>query len=159
MWKRLKNCNFTIFLLFVLFIFAGCSKSRTANEAMPQPLPNETENPPAIAPESSVSDVSAMPDLILNEVDYSSYFAGMNGSAVFYTPEKNQYDIYNSALASKQRSPCSTFKIISSLLALQNGVIDPKQSTRKWSGESFWMEEWIFRTGKERRIRIITTEP
>lgn len=41
-----------------------------------------------------------------------------------------------------RRSPCSTFKIISSLIALEKGKIEPDHSTRKWSGEKFWNENW-----------------
>ncbi len=41
-----------------------------------------------------------------------------------------------------QRSPCSTFKIISSLIALENGIFEPEDSTREWSGEIFWNENW-----------------
>lgn len=41
-----------------------------------------------------------------------------------------------------KRSPCSTFKIISSLIALEHGIITPKHSKRAWNGEIFWNEEW-----------------
>lgn len=50
--------------------------------------------------------------------------------------------IYNKELALTQRSPCSTFKIISSLIGLENGIIDPDNSMRPWSGEIFWNEDW-----------------
>lgn len=41
-----------------------------------------------------------------------------------------------------RRPPCSTFKIISSLIALENKIIIPENSTRTWSGEIFWNEDW-----------------
>lgn len=71
------------------------------------------------------------------ETDWSEYFQGINGAAVLYDAEENRYLVYNPELAETRRSPCSTFKIISSLLALENGVIDPENSVRKWSGEYF----------------------
>ncbi|MDE7477015.1 MAG: class D beta-lactamase, partial [Lachnospiraceae bacterium] len=52
------------------------------------------------------------------------------------------YMIYNSELAQTRRSPCSTFKIISSLTALENGIIEPENSVRTWSGEVFWNKDW-----------------
>lgn len=76
------------------------------------------------------------------ETDWSEYFDGFNGAAVVYDASALRFDVYNSALAKTRRSPCSTFKIISSLVALENGIIDPDDSTRKWSGEIFWNEKW-----------------
>lgn len=79
---------------------------------------------------------------IITETDWSDYFEGINGAAVIYNPTENSYQIYDQELALTQRSPCSTFKIISSLIALENGIIEPDNSTRTWSGEIFWNEEW-----------------
>lgn len=79
---------------------------------------------------------------MIAEVDWSNYFDGINGAAVIYDPIENCYQIYNQELSLTQRSPCSTFKIISSLIALENGIIEPDNSTRAWNGEIFWNEEW-----------------
>lgn len=49
----------------------------------------------------------------------------MNGCAVLYDADDMQYTIYREELALTERSPCSTFKIISSLIALENGIIQP----------------------------------
>ncbi len=76
------------------------------------------------------------------EMDWSEYFDGIQGAAVVYNPVKRQYLIYNRELAQTRRSPCSTFKIISSLTALEHGIMEPEQSVRTWSGELFWNEEW-----------------
>lgn len=76
------------------------------------------------------------------EVDLSDCFDEIKGSAVIYDPTENCYQIYDPELALTRRSPCSTFKIISSLIALENGIIEPDDSIRPWSGEIFWNEEW-----------------
>lgn len=76
------------------------------------------------------------------EADWSGYFNGLNGAAVIYDVSGGRYTIYNSDLAVTERSPCSTFKIISSLIALENGIMIPEDSTRTWSGEVFWNEDW-----------------
>lgn len=78
----------------------------------------------------------------ITEVDWSNYFEEINGAAVIYDPAENCYQIYNQELALTRRSPCSTFKIISSLIALENGIIEPDNSTRIWSGAVFWNEDW-----------------
>lgn len=79
---------------------------------------------------------------VMIEEDWSAYFEGINGAAVIYDPAENSFQIYNQELALTRRSPCSTFKIISSLIALEEGVIGPDDSVRTWSGEIFWNEEW-----------------
>ncbi len=76
------------------------------------------------------------------EADWSDYFEGLDGAAVIYDPLQQRFTVYNRELAETRRSPCSTFKIISSLIALENGIIEPDDSTRKWSGEIFWNEKW-----------------
>lgn len=79
---------------------------------------------------------------IVVETDWSYYFDGINGAAVIFDTTENCYQIYNLELADTRRSPCSTFKIISSLIALENGIIKVDDSTREWSGEIFGIEEW-----------------
>lgn len=78
----------------------------------------------------------------VTEIDWSAYFDGLNGAAVVYDASGRTTTIYNSHLASERRSPCSTFKIISSLTALENGLLKPEDSIRPWSGETFWNEDW-----------------
>lgn len=74
--------------------------------------------------------------------DWSEYFNGLNVTAVVYDAASRRYTIYNRDLAVTRRSPCSTFKIISSLIALENGILEPEDSTRNWSKEVFWNEDW-----------------
>ena len=83
---------------------------------------------------------TASPAILLR--DWSSYFGDLNGAVVLYDPEENTCQVYNEELADTRRSPCSTFKIISSLSALENGILTPEHSTRAWSGEVFWNEDW-----------------
>lgn len=61
---------------------------------------------------------------VITEEDWFDYFEGIAGAAVIYDPTDNRYCIYNQELASARRSPCSTFKIISFLIALEKGIID-----------------------------------
>ena len=72
---------------------------------------------------------------------------------MIYDPSENRYQIYNQETALTQRSPCSTFKIISSLIGLENGIIVPEDSVRPWSGEIFWNEDWNRDIGFEDAFR------
>ena len=85
--------------------------------------------------------------------DWSSYFGGLTGAAVIYDRAENRYAVYNGELAGTRRSPCSTFKIISSLIGLEQGIILPDDSVRTWSGEMFWNEDWNRDIGFEYAFR------
>ena len=88
------------------------------------------------------SDENIMMEPEIACADWSEYFNGLNGTAVVYDISNSRYTMYNGDLALTRSSPCSTFKIISSLIALENGILEPEDSTRDWSGEIFWNEDW-----------------
>ncbi len=94
-----------------------------------------------IEPEGTISDPERS-EPVIAESDWAAYFDGFHGAAVIYDAAAMRFNVYNRTLAETRRSPCSTFKIISSLIALKNGVIDPENSTHKWSGEVFWNAKW-----------------
>lgn len=112
-------------------------------EASPfsQDSPRASETPPPTErPTAAPTATPAAP--ILQEMDGAEFFGAWNGAAVLYDPAANRYEIYNPDLAQTRRSPCSTFKILSSLIGLETGGIDPQDSTRAWSGETFWNADW-----------------
>lgn len=143
-----------IFVLLVsLLILTGCLKkidNLTSKQSMEIPREKEsiqikeplTQEMPQISDTIVNKDEEKKTDPIITEADWSNYFDGINGAAVIYDSAKNCYQIYNRELANTRRSPCSTFKIISSLIALENRIIKADNSTRVWSGENFWNEEW-----------------
>lgn len=117
-----KVAYWAVIWVFILIILAGCSNSHSTDEKFF--TENEIEEPEIVC------------------ADWSEYFDGLNGSAVVYDAADRRYTMYNGDLALTRRPPCSTFKIISSLIALENGILKPEDSTRKWSKEIFWNEDW-----------------
>lgn len=111
----------------------------------------EAENPAEQMPHEELETEEEQPQIMTE--DWSSYFDGMNGAAVIYDRAENRYAVYNEELAETRRSPCSTFKIISSLIALEQGIIIPDDSVRPWSGETFWNAEWNRDIGFEDAFR------
>lgn len=128
--RTFKICYFVF--LFSVLTLTGCAKG---SDSAANQQSAETEKTEEEIPEEAVEPM-------INEADWSDYFEELNGAAVIYDPAENCYQIYNQELALTQHPPCSTFKIISSLIALENGIIDPENSTRTWSGEIFWNEDW-----------------
>ena len=132
-----KNHCFKVICLLCVFacMITGCT-NRSAEENTEVTETGESNSIDTIetAPETAKPEIA--------EADWSGYFNGRNGTAVIYDTASQKYTIYNPDLAVTRSSPCSTFKIISSLIALENGIIDPEDSTRAWSGEIFWNEDW-----------------
>lgn len=152
---RKSNTSYKILFLVLLsslLTLAGCSKEKDnivserpteMQEINTQSEESATEKfAPTIEIIADESKEKVDEPPIVSEIDWSDYFAGINGAAVIYDSTENCYLIYNQELADTRRSPCSTFKIISSLIALENGVIKVDDSTRTWSGEVFWNEDW-----------------
>lgn len=121
-----KVAYWAVIWVFILIILAGCSNSHSTDEKFF--TENEIEEPE----EDKIGEAEE------TEVESSSVFteADTEDSA------DRRYTMYNGDLALTRRPPCSTFKIISSLIALENGILKPEDSTRKWSKEIFWNEDW-----------------
>lgn len=135
-------------LVFGAAALIGCSRSQTPAAEEKEPVNEEIEAeeseeillPPEREEEMPSGSEAQDPEVI--SMDWSGYFDGLNGAAVVYDATAGRYLIYNEELARIRRSPCSTFKIVSSLAALEDGLFHPEQSTRTWSGEIFWNEQW-----------------
>lgn len=114
----------------------------------------QTEAQTETQAETQTADIgpeSAAPTVV--SADWSEYFGELNGAAVIYDAAKQQYSVFNQELAEEERSPCSTFKIVSSLAGLETGVIVPGDSVRTWNGRDYWMEEWNQDLDFERAFR------
>lgn len=76
------------------------------------------------------------------EINLQEYFNDVNGTAIFYYPESDTYAVYQKELSEKRSSPCSTFKIFSTYVGLDTGVIQMNDSVRTWNGTTYWYEPW-----------------
>lgn len=164
--KKRNNYFKLVHWVFVcVFILTACSKNCSPEERIYVEDDNaeseaETEKagvkPGNASTESDAEDIAESraiePDITY--ADWSGYFNGLNGTAVIYDVSHKRYTMYNSDLALTRSSPCSTFKIISSLIALENGIFEPEDSIRKWSGEIFWNEDFLLCNRRLKKIVI-----
>lgn len=152
---KINHFKLSCWIVVCAFLLTGCSdRHRTEENIFTEAEKEETEKEKVEKPEAeSGSSVSVKenteesaesmvtePEIV--DADWSEYFTGLNGTAVVYDVTNRRYIMYNGDLARTRSSPCSTFKIISSLIALENGILEPEDSTRTWSGEVFWNEDW-----------------
>lgn len=68
------------------------------------------------------------------------YFEGSDGCFVLYDLNQDSYTVYNKEAAFTRVSPDSTYKIYSSLLALESGF--QEASYQKWDGTIYSLEAW-----------------
>lgn len=140
MKKRNNLLTIMLILLVCVVMLTGCIGNHSSEEKQEPATTQVIDDPVEEETDSSTEMIDVTPEIV--EADWSNYFKGLNGTAVVYDATNQQYTIYNRDLAVTESSPCSTFKIISSLIALENGIIEPENSTRTWSGEIFWNEDW-----------------
>lgn len=116
---------FKIIFLMVCFsaAFTSCRKERFINK---ENLPKQ---------ESVKKQVSQTTDL-------SRFFEGYSGAFVLYDVKNNFYLRHNEEQCKKRLSPCSTFKIPNSLIALETGVAKDENFSLKWDGTKYSIESW-----------------
>lgn len=76
------------------------------------------------------------------ETDFNRFFEGYSGAFVLYDVSNNFYIRHNEELCNKRLSPCSTFKIPNSLIALETGVAADENFMLKWDGTKQPIESW-----------------
>lgn len=74
--------------------------------------------------------------------DLHQFFKGYEGSFVLYDHNAQQYRIYNEEKSTLRVSPDSTYKIYSSLFALESNVISPEESKLSWDGTEHPYDAW-----------------
>lgn len=124
-----------LFLIaFLSFGFAGCIRQDGLGAHSDESGAVIEQQSPDQFPESAQGDWI--------EADYSSYFNGMNGCAVFYDNQTDQYSLYQRELCEQQKSPCSTFKVVSTLMGLKYGVLESEDSRMNYNGGHYPIDAW-----------------
>lgn len=161
--KNGKECRFvhkieivkksTCFILAILIClsFTGCNKANgNNNNKKLENVTTVTVSPTSVASQDAtieknkssneVNVSEAEPDI--KAADYSEFFNEIEGCAVFFNSDTNVYKMYNEELCEKPTSPCSTFKIITTMMGLDKGVIDSAESTMGYDETVYSMDTW-----------------
>lgn len=80
--------------------------------------------------------------LSISEGDWNTFFSDVEGCAVVYDINAEQYTVFNKSEITHRVPPCSTFKIYSALNALEQGVISPSNNTLLWDGNNREFVTW-----------------
>jgi beta-lactamase class D len=76
------------------------------------------------------------------ETDFGIFFEGYSGAFVLYDVNNRYYIRHNEEQCNKRLSPCSTFKIPNSLIALETGVATDENFLLKWDSIKQPIDSW-----------------
>ena len=139
--------------LMCCMITTGCIKSKPVEVENPQTTTTPTSSTDLFEAESenkveqnnnemSSEDSVTHEEEKYIEVDYKEYFGETTGCMVIYDEEQGIYHIYNRELALHEASPCSTFKIVSGLIGIEEGVIASSETKMNYNGNNYGMDQW-----------------
>jgi beta-lactamase class D len=74
--------------------------------------------------------------------DFSRILSGFIGCIIIYDNNNAKYIVYGKDKCLKRIGPCSTFKIINSLIGLQEGVVSDENAVFKWNGIKYPLDMW-----------------
>jgi len=81
---------------------------------------------------------------IFQQIDLSQHFKNVDGCFVLYDLKQESYQMYQPDQCHQRFSPCSTFKIPNSLIALETGVADDVQFKLPWDSIRTPAQPWMF---------------
>jgi beta-lactamase class D len=78
------------------------------------------------------------------EADIAALFEGkgVEGTLVLSSLATGELFVHNEARAAQRFAPASTFKVLNTLIAVQEGVVQDKDSPFKWDGRVHEIAEW-----------------
>ena len=133
----------TIAIVLLSVIITGCSGINSDkpedNDIAPEQQSEREEQSTQRINNTKENEISVETH---NIVDYSEYFQGISGCAVIYDESSNTYSLYNKEKCETEVSPLSTFKIISALAGLENGVLVNETSKMEYSGAKYPIDTW-----------------
>ena len=88
----------------------------------------------------TMQPLQAAPTQVLEQA--ATFFTGFQGTFVLYDETKDQYFVYNEQQSEKRLTPCSTFKIYNSLIALETGIAPDENMMLPWDGKQRFLPVW-----------------
>lgn len=121
----MKQAKMAVLFIILAILLAGCVKPRKSTPPVTQSAQETAE--------------AALKE---QTIDFSDDFDGIKGCAVFYKADENQVFYYNKTWCNERRSPYSTFKIVSTLMGLKNGVLQSEETKLGYDGTKYSMDMW-----------------
>lgn len=118
-----KKLILTLTLSILILPLKACSSNKdTVN----------IESSISINEESNINNTETV-----TEKDFSKFFGDINGTAVFYNPSNNNFDVHNTNIYDVQAYPCSSFKVVSTLIGLDKGLLQDENTKLGYDGTKY----------------------
>lgn len=75
-------------------------------------------------------------------IDCLSDYGDMDIDFIEYIIDDNEYRVLNNSDIDTRVSPCSTFKIVNSLIALEESIVSENDSYKEWDGKRYYYDSW-----------------
>lgn len=124
-----------IIILCFCLLLSSCGKDNTQTNNI---IPSQEIQEEVQLIEEKKEEIQ---EFVMRNLDLTEFFQEVDGTAVFYTPQKTEY-YFNQEKANIPVSPYSTFKIMSTLIGLYEGVVTSSDSEMSYSGRIYWNENW-----------------
>lgn len=123
--------------VFIICTLSACGMKEDKTVEAPQDRKEETEKKEEIIPNRN--DVT---EEKTNIIEDSEIFGSFSGCAVLFESKNQTYTFYNEKMCNEEVSPCSTFKIISTLMGLHCQVITSEKSKLGSAERIYQNEAW-----------------
>jgi bla regulator protein BlaR1 len=70
------------------------------------------------------------------------YFQGFEGCFVLADAGSGSYNVFNAKGADERIPPCSSFKVVNTLIGLETGVVADENQVFKWDGSRYALPAW-----------------
>ncbi len=125
-------------------IVSGCGDTKVSEKQTSQNLstPTQTIDVSQDIIENTVEQDSKEIEKKIIQANYENCFEKINGCIVIYDEMQNEYVVYNEDLGGQEASPCSSFKVISGLIGLEEGVLTSSDSRMNYNGSKYPIDLW-----------------
>lgn len=132
----------SILIVLLSVIITGCSGNNQSQTDSIIETKQQADRVTQSTQNTDVTEENEKPAITETNVDYADSFQGINGCAVLYKESTNTYSFYNKNLCETEISPLSTFKIVSALSGLENGILKNENSKMEYSGANYPVDTW-----------------
>ncbi len=135
--------KYVVWTLTLVLLLSACGRQEGLENQVPSQPTTEAPlaSPSPLVPPSTEPVATEETSPTPLDIDLSSYFGETAGCAIFLTSSGQEY-VHGGDWIDTRFSPYSTFKIVSTLMGLEEGIVTSAESTMAYDGSTYWYDPW-----------------